>query len=315
MAKYVKILNNKNSACAYCRLFTQDEVTVAYTGSSYEVTFKDGTDVNNDRDFMSLYQITGGADLPKTQEDAIYWAPEPIAPKEREWWGTIWLDNYSTATDGTKYYDARVGTKSTRGFGTEEEATELLYGATASRIAFLHGGAGMHNANRDYVYSLSYNPTTGKYYTTNQTTAMYAYVGDLVLYDENPNYTATITGLTLNATEVSLARGEGFLFFAQVTGTGNFDPAVHYLMMGADADGGTTHDPATGLITIGMNETSPTITMLCEVVADPSFNETITITVTDPLPRPDPVEVAYRRESFFAGFAAGLALYSKKYKP
>ena len=94
----------------------------------------------------------------------------------------------------------------------------------------------------------------------------------------DPN--ASITGLTLNRTEVTLKRGESFRFSATVEGSGSFDDSVAFTLAGNHAGGGTTLSE-TGLLTIGQQEYASVLTVTATSVQDSRFFRTAAVAVSD----------------------------------
>lgn len=180
---YAKIYNSENNNVAYCRIFRSSEVTI---GSSYNVTFNDGIEVDIERDFISLPQVSGGAE-PSTDRK-ILWAFEPLELKERDYWGQIFINALS---DGS--YWLKSGSNSAYYFGgkSAEDCVDYFYNNT-KRYALVVGG--QKDLSTSYVYPIFYDTETGKYTTTNQSTNRYSQVSDLTKYYGNPGYAEPVVG-------------------------------------------------------------------------------------------------------------------------
>ena len=89
---------------------------------------------------------------------------------------------------------------------------------------------------------------------------------------------STISGITINPTHKNIARGEPCQFTATVEGTEDFDPSVTWSVSSEYA---TIED---GLLTVGVEETNPFLTVTATSVQDESIFATASITLVAATP-------------------------------
>ena len=89
--------------------------------------------------------------------------------------------------------------------------------------------------------------------------------------------TPTITGVTVTPATATVQQGNTQQFSASVTGTGDFSQAVTWTVEGA-ASAGTTISTS-GLLTVGADETAPTLTVRATAKGDNTNSGTAAVTV------------------------------------
>ena len=93
------------------------------------------------------------------------------------------------------------------------------------------------------------------------------------------NRAAFITGVTITPSSASVENGEQYRFSATVSTDGDewYDPSVTWSVNGENSYG--TYISDTGLLTVGIDETSPTITVTATSVQDSSKRASVTVSI------------------------------------
>ena len=93
------------------------------------------------------------------------------------------------------------------------------------------------------------------------------------------NRAAFITGVTITPSSASVENGEQYRFSATVSTDGDewYDPSVTWSVNGENSYG--TYISDTGLLTVGIDETSPTITVTATSVQDSSKISSVTVSI------------------------------------
>ena len=93
------------------------------------------------------------------------------------------------------------------------------------------------------------------------------------------NQAAFITGVTITPSSASVENGEQYRFSATVSTDGDewYDPSVTWSVNGENSYG--TYISDTGLLTVGIDETSPTITVTATSVQDSSKISSVTVSI------------------------------------
>ena len=93
------------------------------------------------------------------------------------------------------------------------------------------------------------------------------------------NQAAFITGVTITPSSASVENGEQYRFSATVSTDGDewYDPSVTWSVNGENSYG--TYISDTGLLTVGIDETSPTITVTATSVQDSSKRASVTVSI------------------------------------
>ena len=101
------------------------------------------------------------------------------------------------------------------------------------------------------------------------------YINDL----KDVNQAAFITGVTITPSSASVENGEQYRFSATVSTDGDewYDPSVTWSVNGENSYG--TYISDTGLLTVGIDETSPTITVTATSVQDSSKRASVTVSI------------------------------------
>ena len=101
------------------------------------------------------------------------------------------------------------------------------------------------------------------------------YINDL----KDVNRAAFITGVTITPSSASVENGEQYQFSATVSTDGDewYDPSITWFVSGENSYG--TYISDTGLLTVGIDETSPTITVTAMSVQDNSKISSVTVSI------------------------------------
>ena len=93
------------------------------------------------------------------------------------------------------------------------------------------------------------------------------------------NRAAFITGVTITPSSASVENGDQYQFSATVTTDGDewYDPSITWFVSGENSYG--TYISDTGLLTVGIDETSPTITVTAVSVQDNSQISSVTVSI------------------------------------
>ena len=93
------------------------------------------------------------------------------------------------------------------------------------------------------------------------------------------NRAAFITGVTITPSSASVENGDQYQFSATVTTDGDewYDPSITWFVSGENSYG--TYISDTGLLTVGIDETSPTITVTAMSVQDNSKRSSVTVSI------------------------------------
>ncbi|GHV24666.1 hypothetical protein FACS1894176_01480 [Bacteroidia bacterium] len=92
--------------------------------------------------------------------------------------------------------------------------------------------------------------------------------------------TPTVTNVTVSPASASVEKGQTKQFTAEVTGTNNPATTVNWTVEGATDSNIST----SGLLSVGSNETAPTLTVRATSTVDPSKSGTASVTVITPQP-------------------------------
>jgi hypothetical protein len=117
-------------------------------------------------------------------------------------------------------------------------------------------------------------------------------------YDTSKSGTATVTvngntevsGVTVIPETASVNKGGGFTFYTTVEGTGNPSPTVDWSLIG-NTSGETKIDPASGVLTVALDETAETLIVTATSTVDKSKSGTAMVTVSNVTATVDTVTV------------------------
>ena len=114
------------------------------------------------------------------------------------------------------------------------------------------------------------------------TVAVGVYVNDNKVYiSDNKDVirAAFITGVTITPSSASVENGDQYQFSATVSTDGDewYDPSITWFVSGENSYG--TYISDTGLLTVGIDETSPTITVTAMSVQDNSKRSSVTVSI------------------------------------
>ena len=87
---------------------------------------------------------------------------------------------------------------------------------------------------------------------------------------------ATVTGVTITPSKATLAVGNSYQFYANVTGTGDYNNGVNWTIANQQSTG--TYISGTGNLTIAANETSSAITVMASSVMNAQVSGYATVT-------------------------------------
>ena len=142
---------------------------------------------------------------------------------------------------------------------------------------------GVPLVNGDYIF---------RFYTEDRSQDSVIFAGDTVDLDirvednlvyindlKDVNQAAFITGVTITPSSASVENGEQYRFSATVSTDGDewYDPSVTWSVNGENSYG--TYISDTGLLTVGIDETSPTITVTAMSVQDSSKRASVTVSI------------------------------------
>jgi len=113
--------------------------------------------------------------------------------------------------------------------------------------------------------------------TASNGTSPDAVVSFNLFVDPSGGTTPTVTGVSIDPTSASVAKGATQAFSATVTGTGNPSQAVTWTVTGK-TDANTAISPA-GLLTVGAAETASSLSVKATSIYDPTKSNTVTVTV------------------------------------
>jgi len=105
--------------------------------------------------------------------------------------------------------------------------------------------------------------------------------GTAVVTVERPAGEATVTGVAVTPSQISLYKGATQSFSAAVTGEGSSTPSQRVTWSVEGAAAADTSISDTGTLTVSADETAETLTVRATSVADPHYSGTAAVTVTD----------------------------------
>lgn len=142
---------------------------------------------------------------------------------------------------------------------------------------------GIPLVNGDYILRFyTEDRSQGDIIFAGDTVAVGVYVNENKVYIsdiKDVNWAAFITGVTITPSSASVENGEQYQFSATVSTDGNewYDPSITWFVSGENSYG--TYISDTGLLTVGIDETSPTITVTAVSVQDNSKRSSVTVSI------------------------------------
>ena len=142
---------------------------------------------------------------------------------------------------------------------------------------------GIPLVNGDYILRFyTEDRSQGDIIFAGNTVAVGVYVNEnkVAISDiKDVNRAAFITGVTITPSSASVENGEQYQFSATVSTDGDewYDPSVTWSVNGENSYG--TYISDTGLLTVGIDETSPTITVTAMSVQDSSKRASVTVSI------------------------------------
>ena len=142
---------------------------------------------------------------------------------------------------------------------------------------------GIPLVNGDYILRFyTEDRSQGDIIFAGNTVAVGVYVNEnkVAISDiKDVNRAAFITGVTITPSSASVENGEQYRFSATVSTDGDewYDPSVTWSVNGENSYG--TYISDTGLLTVGIDETSPTITVTATSVQDSSKRASVTVSI------------------------------------
>ena len=142
---------------------------------------------------------------------------------------------------------------------------------------------GIPLVNGDYILRFyTEDRSQGDIIFAGDTVAVGVYVNEnkVAISDiKDVNRAAFITGVTITPSSASVENGEQYQFSATVSTDGDewYDPSVTWSVNGENSYG--TYISDTGLLTVGIDETSPTITVTATSVQDNSKRASVTVSI------------------------------------
>ena len=142
---------------------------------------------------------------------------------------------------------------------------------------------GIPLVNGDYILRFyTEDRSQGDIIFAGNTVAVGVYVNEnkVAISDiKDVNRAAFITGVTITPSSASVENGEQYQFSATVSTDGDewYDPSVTWSVNGENSYG--TYISDTGLLTVGIDETSPTITVTATSVQDNSKRASVTVSI------------------------------------
>ena len=142
---------------------------------------------------------------------------------------------------------------------------------------------GIPLVNGDYILRFyTEDRSQGDIIFAGNTVAVGVYVNEnkVAISDiKDVNQAAFITGVTITPSSASVENGEQYQFSATVSTDGDewYDPSVTWSVNGENSYG--TYISDTGLLTVGIDETSPTITVTATSVQDSSKRASVTVSI------------------------------------
>ena len=142
---------------------------------------------------------------------------------------------------------------------------------------------GIPLVNGDYIFRFyTEDRSQGDIIFAGNTVAVGVYVNEnkVAISDiKDVNRAAFITGVTITPSSASVENGEQYQFSATVSTDGDewYDPSVTWSVNGENSY--DTYISDTGLLTVGIDETSPTITVTATSVQDSSKRASVTVSI------------------------------------